>query len=262
MLNTLYPPIITTQPTTHLTRVMLKDQRNGWFRYISTVEVNGPNVLETISNQGRRPGEENGWPALRETLDMYLRSATVVIAECSEIRDLDHFSPEKAPWRAGDENNRKRGRKADSGVSFSTGEHHRPSTSGSSKHSVESASSPSTTASSSAVKATTALERLARELRRMRGKKTATTGTAHAGEMPPPMAMDDTAVAPPVVKKHATLRKMRSLGALGDSKQKEHAKLAKNAPPLPMVDKELMKREMERAKKERDAAKAREASKR
>lgn len=265
MLNTLYPPIITTQPTTQLTPTVLKQQRDGWFRYISAVETNGSGVLENLSNQGRRAGDENGWPALRSTLDMYLRSATVVIAECSEIHDREHFSPEKASRTIGDENSRKRGRKADSGVSFSSNEHRRPSTSGtsgtsSSKHSAGSVASPASTTTSASIKASSALERLARELRRMRSKKPASADPA-GSDMPPPAAVDDMAVTQPKVKKHATIRKMRSLGTLGDSKQKENYKTAKDAPALPKVDKELMKREMERAKRERDAAKAKESSK-
>ena len=259
MLNTLYPPVVTSQPTTQLTPTVLKQQRDGWFRYITAVENNGPSVLENLLNQGRRHGEDNGWPALRSTLDMYLRSATVVIAECNEIRDLEHFNPHNASRRSSDENSKKRGRKADSGVSFSTtGEQQRPSTSGSSAHSkrsVESTLSPTSNSTSPPViKPSSALERLAREFLRLKPKKNVSAAPIVA-------VADDTAVAQPGPKKPATLRKMKSLGALSDSKVKDNAKAEKDVPALPRVDKELMKREMERAKREREVITAKERHK-
>ncbi|KAF2230214.1 hypothetical protein EV356DRAFT_454251, partial [Viridothelium virens] len=113
MLNTLYPPVVTAQPTTQLTPTVLAQQRDGWFRYITAVETNGAVVLANLTNQGRRPGDENGWPALRSSLDMYLRTATVVIAECTDVPSLQQFSNGPQQSRAA-----KRGRKADSGVSF------------------------------------------------------------------------------------------------------------------------------------------------
>ncbi|KAL9085627.1 MAG: hypothetical protein Q9165_007528 [Trypethelium subeluteriae] len=292
MLNTLYPPVITSQPTTQLTPTVLTQQRDGWFRYITAVETNGAVVLANLTNQGRRPGEENGWPALRASLDMYLRTATVVIAECSDVpssRQQFSSGPQgslaavaAAAASVEDGGGKKRGRKADSGVSFggasSAGggagaggnggiaEYTRPSTSGTSasarsKHSVEApyvSSTPTPTpvvTMSASSKAGSALERLARELLRMKPKKTATAAavggsSSSAAATVPVAAVDDSAVAS---KKHATLRKMRSLGALGEARQKLAAKEEQEArPAVPKVDREVMKREMERLRRERE----------
>ncbi|KAI9679178.1 MAG: hypothetical protein M1822_007388 [Bathelium mastoideum] len=305
MLNTLYPPAISHQPTTQLTPTVLKQQRDGWFRYITAVEQNGTAVLSNLTNQGRRPGDTNGWPALRSTLDMYLRSATVVIAECSDVRDLSHFEAKPTATSAAgaaaleDDSsnnnaagNRKRGRKADSGVSFD-----RPSTSGSNKTTAASKAdpvaalpappvSPSSPSAKVAAtntaaarrrasahetiaptpKASSALERLAREFRRLKARKatspsnpSATSGGASGGA--PTATVDDSAIAAQqrggASKKHATLRKMRSLGAMGEGARKaENARYAGEGggevPGVPMVDREVMKRETERARRERE----------
>ncbi|KAL9063179.1 MAG: hypothetical protein Q9157_008362, partial [Trypethelium eluteriae] len=144
----------------------------------------------------------------------------------------------------------------------------RPSTSGTSgsarsKHSVEapylssSSSGPAPTRASASSKAGSALERLARELLRMKPKKTTaaaavggSSSSSSAATTVPLAAVDDSAVAS---KKHATLRKMRSLGALGEARQKVAAKEEQEArPAVPKVDREVMKREMERLKRERE----------
>ncbi|KAI9662619.1 MAG: hypothetical protein M1821_008786 [Bathelium mastoideum] len=297
MLNTLYPPAISHQPTTQLTPTVLKQQRDGWFRYITAVEQNGTAVLSNLTNQGRRPGDANGWPALRSTLDMYLRSATVVIAECSDVRDLSHFEARPATATALEDDNtnnaggnRKRGRKADSGVSFD-----RPSTSGSNKTTAASKTDPvaalpapplspsspsakvaaTTTAAARrrasahetiappAPKASSALERLAREFRRLKARKAtaAPSSNLSAATGAPTATVDDSAIAAQqrggTSKKHATLRKMRSLGAMGEGARKaENARYAGEGggevPGVPMVDREVMKRETERARRERE----------
>ena len=63
MLNTLYPPTTATPPT-------------------QGVEKNGKDLLRNLEHQNKRPGDENGWAFLRETLDKYLRTANGVIEEC------------------------------------------------------------------------------------------------------------------------------------------------------------------------------------
>ena len=123
MLNTLYPPTTAIPPTRQLTAHILESQRNGFFRYIQAVERNGKGVLKTLENQGQRKEDVNGWAIVRDTVDKYLRTCNVVIEECQEVTGSEYFDPEIEAHRRAD-------RRADSGVSFATGD--RPSTSSSS----------------------------------------------------------------------------------------------------------------------------------
>lgn len=124
MLNTLYPPIgpntsqQPSQPAALLTPQVLTTQRNGFFRYITAVERNGPTVLASLINQHKRQGEETGWPKVREDLDNYLRAANAIIDECLEItgRGLSPVTPSSISF---EEEEHKR--KIDSGISFASG---------------------------------------------------------------------------------------------------------------------------------------------
>lgn len=132
MLNTLYPPVVTVQPTAQLTPLILQQQRKGFFRYIQAVESNGPSVLEAVKSQGKRPGENNGWPVVSEVLSNYLRVANNIIDDCAEITgrdelDLEYqlnddvlaqFPTAPATSKSSSKNNENRGSKADSGISF------------------------------------------------------------------------------------------------------------------------------------------------
>lgn len=119
MLNTLYPPTTTIPPTRQLTGHILESQRNAFFRYIQAVEKNGKEVLRNLELQGQRDEDDNGWAIVREAVDKYLRIANGVIEECHEVTGPKYFDPETEARRRGD-------RRADSGVSFATGD--RPST--------------------------------------------------------------------------------------------------------------------------------------
>ena len=119
MLNTLYPPQTSSPPTRQLTPRILADQRNAFFRYIQGVEKNGKQILKNLELQGKRDEDETGWPVVREIVDKYLRAANGVIEECQEVTGPDTFAARDA----------RPDRRADSGVSFTTGD--RPSTSGS-----------------------------------------------------------------------------------------------------------------------------------
>jgi hypothetical protein len=123
MLNTLYPPITSGPPTRQLSPAILASQRNAFFRYIQGVEKNGRGILKNLEQQGSRSGDANGWPAVREVIDQYLRTATTIIEDCLQV-----ISPEMFAIAA--EETRRAERRADSGVSFATGD--RPSTSSSS----------------------------------------------------------------------------------------------------------------------------------
>lgn len=200
MLNTLYPPVMSTPPTSKLTPAIFKSQREGFFRYIQAVERSGPKVLSTLMQQGKRPRDSDGWGAVADTIDAYLRVACGSIAEILDITSKDHFAAAAAAAVSAAEKNRRHGRKVDSGVSFgsdrsataagaaaSTASDSRPSTGESSTfrpagsaaaaaafRSPQSPSpsdpcsiAPSPTQSNTASRGGSALERIARELRRM-----------------------------------------------------------------------------------------------
>lgn len=123
MLNTLYPPTTATPPTRLLNATILDGQRQAFFRYITGVEKNGKGILQNIERQGMRPKDDNGWPSVRDVVDRYLRTANSVIEEYLQVTGPEYFTPAS-------EESRRTERRADSGVSFATGD--RPSTSGSS----------------------------------------------------------------------------------------------------------------------------------
>lgn len=117
MLNTLYPPVIAAQPTAKLTREVLKNQRDGFFKYIQSVEKSGSIVLRTLMQQGKAPADVNGWLAVTRTLGLYLQLATSIIKECSGITDIRHVM-QPSPRLQGDSQSTRHSKKADSGVSF------------------------------------------------------------------------------------------------------------------------------------------------
>ncbi|EMC95880.1 hypothetical protein BAUCODRAFT_123171 [Baudoinia panamericana UAMH 10762] len=118
MLNTLYPPTVPAPLTSTLTSAVLKDQRDGFFKYIVNVEQKGPRILTNLMNQGKVLGEENGWAAAVRTLGKYLQLANSIIVECCEITDVQHLSSQTPR----DSGTSKTPRKVDSGVSFNASE--------------------------------------------------------------------------------------------------------------------------------------------
>ena len=164
MLNTLYPPSITSLPTQQLTAKILEAQRTAFFRYIQSVEQNGKRVLLNLEMQSRRDQDENGWPVVREIVDKYLRTANSFIEECFSVT-VDAFRKDVVE-------NRKAGRRADSGISFISGD--RPSTSSSLPlHEEKSINKPLPTTprpDSDTKRGATTLERIAREIRRMKSR--------------------------------------------------------------------------------------------
>ena len=179
MLNTLYPPSTPTPPTQQLTSAILASQRHAFFRYIQAVAKNGKSVLTNLENQSRRSQDENGWPVVREIVDKYLRSANAIINECFTIT-VDIFRNDIAEVRKAE-------RRADSGVSFASGNRsstERPATSDSvprplttvPMYTTDSSlnkplpASPRPDADMTAKKPTSTLERIAREIRRMKSR--------------------------------------------------------------------------------------------
>jgi hypothetical protein len=201
MLNTLYPPVISTQPTSRLTREVLKNQRDGFFKYIQSVERNGDTVLHNLMLQGKGPADANGWIAVTRTLSQYLQLANSIINECLEA-DIDQITPRKTS----DANaiiSTKQTRKADSGVSFTSVDI--PSTRSSS---IAEPASPTETArpktpAMTIKSSSSTLEKLARGLKSIGRSRTDVTE----------MISDDTP-PPPVPEKTKSLRKMKSMGSL------------------------------------------------
>ena len=211
MLNTLYPPTTTNPPTRQLTSGVLASQRNGFFRYIQGVEKNGKKILKNLEHQEQRPGDANGWAFVRDTVDKYLRTANGVIEECLEVTSPDSLNPCS-------KNYRRHERRADSGVSFATGD--RPSTSSStgSKHNNKPlpASPPAApppppvlVPRSPNKKRGTTLEKIFRNLRTRNDVKELSTDTQ---DLPPRPQTS--------LKKERTLKKMKSASSIGGSRAK------------------------------------------
>jgi hypothetical protein len=158
MLNTLYPPVTTNQPTPQLTPTILDGQRKGFFRYIQGVETNGVNILRNIIHQGKREGDENGWAVVRETVDKYLRAANGIIDECFEITGPDSFNPQS-------EESIRKSKKTDSGVSFASNDRPSTSNSHSSRKSIPTSPEPKAPRQGGST-----LEKIAREIRKMRSR--------------------------------------------------------------------------------------------
>ena len=201
MLNTLYPPVISTQPTSRLTREILKNQRDGFFKYIQSVEKNGHHVLQNLMLQGKGAADPHGWIAVTRTLGQYLQLANSIIKECSEVSDVQQMSPRKNS----DSTASKHPRKVDYGVSFSGVE-----TSSARSNSIAEPVSPtdlSRPKTPSGNKHSSALEKIAR------GLKTIGRGRTDATEM-----IHDDTPSPPPPQKTKSLRKMRSLGSIDGRK--------------------------------------------
>ena len=202
MLNTLYPPTTSVPPTRQLTSNVLENQRNTFFRYITAVEKNGKHVLKNLENQGKGPHDDNGWTAVRESVDKYLRTANGVIEECLAITGPDSLDPDSQEYRRSD-------RRADSGVSFAVGD--RPSTSSSRSSSVANKplpASPPVQAPPSPKKKGTTLEKIARELRNLRARSDP----------------NKSALAPSDADKPKTVKRVKSTSSIRDASQLKHTR--------------------------------------
>lgn len=163
LLNTLFPPLDSRPPTPHLNGKLLLDHRMRFYDYISSFEKKGVQVLKPVIEQDRRPGEKTGWPVARGMIDSYLNLANNIINECSEVTGCQHFAETEAGQR--------KGRKVDSGISFTSSE--RPSTSGSSSSSSKNSTKPSTPLSQNTqAKGSngSTLERIAREIKKLKSR--------------------------------------------------------------------------------------------
>jgi len=239
MLNTLYPPVASAQPTSRLTPAMLTNQRDGFFKYIKAVEQRGPGVLGNLIKQNKQPGDETGWPEVARTLEKYLRLANSIITESQEVNSVDYF---------GDvgETEKRKGKKTDSGVSFSSASSTRPSTGDSLTESKK--STPPTPN-----KGGSTLERIAREFKKMRSKSKfdvqeivkldrSKTRLCEPDNLHPMGSAVSTKEAKPKI-----VRKMRSLGALGDIRNRNNSSATVHDMPKaslpPTFDKDEMRRQ-------------------
>ena len=143
--------------------------------------------------QGKsNPGDANGWPAVRETLDSYLRVANRIIDDCQEVQGLDDFDRQGKKVNK-EEFGRRGSSKADSGVSFnqadsrtSNDSRQQRSSNGSrnvsgSYHYEQSPSLAGGPRTVNSAKSLTALEKIARELRKIKN-----IGGNSAAPLPPP----------------------------------------------------------------------------
>jgi hypothetical protein len=188
MLNTLYPPFGSAPPNVKISEDNLRRQRDGFFKYISAVDKNGPRVLSNVINQGMAEGDINGWAPIVRQLQMYLQLVNSMINECCNIHDLEDLEPFK---------HARHGRnKTDSGVSI-TGFSMRPTTAVRTS-SPEEPPRPKTPSGGRG----SALEKLARGLKTIGRSRTDVTEISPKEEM---------FVRSPQ-KQHKSLRKMRSMG--------------------------------------------------
>lgn len=234
MLNTLYPPVITAQPTVKLTREVLKNQRDGFFKYIQSVEKNGSHVLRTLMQQGKAPADVNGWLAVTRTLGLYLQLANSMVKECSGISDVSHVV-QPSPRIHGDSKSTRHSKKADSGVSFMS----TTDLSSSRNNSIvaepvsptESITRPKTpsghthTYSNGGSKHST-LEKLARGLKTIGRSRTDATEMISTESSFPTM---DELRQPEQASKPKGLRKMRSMGSIEGKKKAELTAQVQNA---------------------------------
>jgi len=250
MLNTLYPPVMAVQPTNKLTIATLMSQRDGFFKYIQTVEKRGASCLETLLNLGREDGESTGWPAVTRTLTQYLTLANSIIKECWDVNNIPIADAvnctEPLKRQSAQELEKRNGRKVDSGFSFGLdGKHSKNPSTSSSKSALSGSESRQPTTPIG--KGGSTLERIARELRKMRPKQ-----KVEVTEIIPQRSYEDVEKensphlpAPQKSKGVSRLRKMRSLGALGDLKHPNLSSSSLKSMKAPRYDQHEMNRQRE-----------------
>ncbi|KAF2807920.1 uncharacterized protein BDZ99DRAFT_391355 [Mytilinidion resinicola] len=162
MLNTLYPPPhpgLNPQLVKGLTPESYKQQRDGFFKYITAVGKRGSSSLQNLRDQGKLDGEEDGYHQVAISVDKYLGVAKQIIDDCCNVLSIEQLDPvQEAPNR--------KGKKTDSGVSF--GSSRRPSTSAGKETPLAIASAA--TPHKSSQKGLTTLEKISREFKRIRVK--------------------------------------------------------------------------------------------
>lgn len=266
MLNTLYPPVEgMEQPSQKLTLPLLMVQREGFFNYVKAVEARGPMCLQTLMKQGARNGEENGWPAVKRTLNNYLNLANRMIRESQEISAMEVYAnstPQVPPVSEGQQvqTSPEQERKVDSGIGFnstpsSEGKHSKnPSMSSSKTDSTNYSTTSRVTSSSFEFSRGSTLERLARELRKKMPKRLQVDEIVKHQPRQPSSAganYKDTfspyspikSQLSPIKTSRFSLRKMKSIGTLGELKDRNYSasSLRTPSPFTPTFDAEALK---------------------
>ena len=201
MLNTLFPPIITSpQPTRHLTPTLLHEQRESLSRYMNAVEQNGIEVLESIKQHGRNVarGDIYGWRSVFDVLQLYVRAATTLINECAAVKGI-----ESIPNRDGELEGRKGSKNILRGSGPALDSGRRPSAANKDKPLPERPGQEG--ASSQTVKGGSVLDKLARKFHFLGHRKKEDT---EKNEDEP---------------KTRSVRKAKSTGNLRDLKGKNHS---------------------------------------
>lgn len=252
MLNTLYPPVMSTQPTAKLTIPILTKQRDGFFKYIQTVERRGnKDCLNNLISQNKLEGEATGWPAVKRTLTQYLTLANSMINECWDVNNVP-YNPTRPLLPPSEESmdvieidtDKRKGRKVDSGISMGNDSLHSKNASTSSNKSSFSQYSQQPSRPGTPIgKGGSTLERIAREFRKMRPKQ-----KVEVNEIIPQRTYHDleqeNGNAAPSKTTMSRLRKMKSLGALSDLKQSNSSQSSlRGGTGMPMFDPEEMKRQ-------------------
>lgn len=161
MLNTLFPPTIPRQPTAQLTPQLLKQQREGTFKYIRGVETHGKQVVYQLMKTGSQQGDDTAWPLVRDALDKYLDAAQDIIASCEEVKGRDYLE---------EESRRGHRRKPDSGISFGSSVRTTESDDHSSRSNSVDKPLPPSPESELRKPPVSKLEKITRELRRIRSR--------------------------------------------------------------------------------------------
>jgi len=210
MLNSLYPPIISPTSSYPISAATMNVHRDTYFAHIIEVERFGTSVIAHLVQKGRRSGEENGWPKVRQVLDQYLQTCTSLIDECLQIVNINEANDISI-------NGGRSGRKVDSGISF--GQPSRKSSTSSEKsHEIlllpVEEQRPSSRSGSIQIRTSSTLEKIARELRLLRRTNT------DVSEMMPhiePKTVND--ISPTTSSNEPqplskSLRKMKSLSSI------------------------------------------------
>jgi hypothetical protein len=255
MLNTLYPPVMSTQPTAKLTIPILMKQRDGFFKYIQTVERRGTkDCLSNLISQNKLEGEATGWPAVKRTLTQYLTLANSMINECWDVNNVP-YNPTRPLLPLSEQSmdgvefdtDKRKGRKVDSGIGMGQdGYHSKNASTSSNKSSFSQFSQHSSRPGTPVGKGGSTLERIAREFRKIRSKQKVEVSEIIPQRSYHELEQENNQASAPTKTPMSRLRKMKSLGALGDLKQSNSSQTSlrgAGGTGMPMFDPAEMKRQ-------------------
>lgn len=225
LLNTLYPPSLKTLPSTHLTNALLKHHHDGMFKFITSVERSGAVVLRPLMEQGMELDDTNGWPAVTRSLGNYLQLTINMIKELESVTcpdDIEATLKDPHTHRS----------KVDSGVSLPAPEK-RPSSANSAASDPQPEIIPAEIPRpKTPYRANSALEKFARSFKSFGISRVEAVEILPEDEPIPQVK--------PVTNRSKTLRKIRSMGNIGD-RSKSHS-VSPQDPSAPGFDVEEVRR--------------------